>query len=611
MDPLPPIPPPRWTAAPKSNKGGPRTASFVLDKSKPGEFQALALGVTPEALTEPVAEPGLTPRQLEHARAVIAELQRRSIEALKLYEPLPSQLEFHLSMARQRISRGSNRSGKSTVTLVELAMAVTGQHYQPDKYPKENGRAIVVAKDEEKIGEVIWKKLGRAYCFKMVRDPETKQWRAYRPATDQGLKFKYAPPLIPPRMIKEIAWYSKKSGIPRKVILKNGWEINFYSSKSDPFSIQGTDIDLVLFDEEIVHHDWFPEAITRLVDRAGWFMWGATPQTGTQQLYDLHLRAESWRDDVEAGLASPSDVPPVVECFMSVFDNPHLPEKARDEWIESLDEDQRRVRVQGEFAISGIKIYDAYFFPRGIHGVEPFPVPASWTRFAFIDPGAQVCAVLFAAVPPMKAPLVLEEGVERGHYGDFVYFYDELYLRPCDARKLATRMSQKIGGQEIYEFVIDHHGGRLTEIGSGKTPEQQYREAFRDLKVASTKTGHSFTWGSDDLNGGILRVKEYMRVRDDGTAKLRFLRGRCPKAVDELAKYQWRVVMGEITEHPLKRHDHQCDNVRYCCMLPSLKYQKPKPKAGKTGSAYDSYIEFKKQEKKRKLSKNGPGVTLG
>ncbi len=552
---------------------------------------------------------GLTALQVQHARALIAEADKRSIEALRLYEPLPSQLAFHMSMSRQRISRGSNRSGKTTVTVAELAMAATGQHYQPGKYPETDGRAIVVAKDLEKVGEVIWRKLGRAGAFKIVKDPVTGKWRAHRPGTDPpSLKTKPAPPLIPPRFIKDIAWDSKKGGIPKKVILKNGWEISFYSSKSDPFSIQGMDVDLILFDEEIVHQDWYPEAMPRLADRMGRFMWSATPQTGTQQLYDLHLRAESWTEEVEHEPARASEVPPVTEHFMSIFDNPHLTAEAKRDLEESLDDEEKRVRIFGEFAITGIRVYDAYFFPRGIHGVDAFPVPTSWTRYAFIDPGHQVAAVLFAAIPPEKAPYSPE--VDAGLYGDFIYFYDELYLRNCDANRLAARMRAQIGGQEIYEFVIDHHGGRLTEIGSGKTPEQQYREAFRLAGVTSTKTGHSFTYGSDDLDGGILRVKEFLRVRPDGTAKIRFLRGMCPSAISELERYQWKVANGVITEKPLKRNDHQCDNLRYCVMLPGLRYRKPKVATSRNSSAYEAFLEFKKWRKKQQMGGKGTGITL-
>ena len=590
---------------------GPKKPALVLDKPEPPPFVPMAMPLIPEVPqpSDPSKPSGPTPRQLEHVRKLIAEAQARSIEALKLYEPLPSQLAFHMSMARQRISRGSNRSGKTTVTAVELAMAVTDQHWQEGKYPKENGRAIVVAKDLDKIGEVIWRKLGRAGAFKIVKDPVTGRWRAFRPATDAGLKTKPAPPLIPTRFIKDIAWESKKSNIPKKVIFKNGWEITFYSSKSDPFSIQGTDLDLILFDEEIVHHSWFAEAIARLIDRNGWFMWSATPQTGTQQLYDLHLRAEAWTEELELYPEKAAEVAPVVECFMSIWDNPHLSDKARRDFVDSLDDDERRVRVDGEFAITGFKVYEAYFFPRGIHGVEPFPIPHSWTRFAIIDPGAQVGAVLFAACPPLKPPDVPD--VDPSLYGDFVYFHDEIYLRSCDARKLAARMKAKIGEQAIHEFLIDHHGGRLTEIGSGKTPEQQYREAFAAEKVASTKTGSSFTYASDDLDGGILRVKEFLRVRENGTSKIRFIRGACPNAVSNMERYQWKVVNGQITDKPLKRNDHQADNVRYACMHPGLKYVKAKPNTAKTASAMDAFKALTKRDKARRVAKHGTGVTLG
>lgn len=579
------------------------------DPKPPKPFIPLALTVVPE-MPAPEPRTGLTPRQVEYARALIAEANKRSIEALKLYEPMPSQLAFHMSMSRQRISRGSNRSGKTTVTCAELAMAATGQHYQPGKYPTTGGLAIVVAKDLDKVGEVIWRKLGRAGAFKICVDPITGKWRAYRPGLDpENMKTKPAPPFIPPRMIKEIAWESKKSNIPKKVILKNGWEISFYSSKSDPFSIQGTKLDIVLFDEEIVHHDWYPEAWARLLDNMGWLMWGATPQTGTQQLYDLHLRAQGWTEELENEPEKANEVAPVTECFMSLWDNPHVPAKAKQEFVDSLDEDEKRVRVDGEFAITGFKIYEANFFPRSLHSVDAFAVPDNWTRFCFFDPGAQVGAVEFVAVPPLKYDGT--PGIDPALYGDFIYFYDELYIRQCDARKLATRMRQKVGGQVIQEFVIDHHGGRLTEIGSGKTPEQQYREAFKAEGVSSVKNGHGFTWGSDDLDGGILRVKEFMRMREDGTAKFRILRGACPKLVDELLRYQWKVTLGDITNKPVKKNDHTVDCARYACMHPGLRYVKSKVKGRAVTSAFDAFQAFTKREKNRKNAKNGTGVTLG
>lgn len=555
----------------------------------------------PRAAAASIARSGLAPRQKEYLLSLLAEKRKRQFESLRLFEPLPTQSQFLTSMARQRIARGSNRSGKTTCTCVELAWAATGTHPQPGKYPLRDGLAIVVAKDLDKIGEVIWRKLGRAGAFKIVHDPAVG-WRAERPGDAAlGLKAKPAPPLIPPRFIKEIAWESKKSNIPKKVILHTGWEISFYSSKSDPFSIQGTQLDLVLFDEEIVHKDWYPEATARLLDRMGRFMWGATPQTGTQQLFDLHLRAEASVEEKE-------ESPLVEEVFLSLWDNPHIDDQAKADFVESLDEEERRVRIEGEFAISGLRVYEGRFFPRTTHAVEAFDIPDHWTRFAAIDPGAQVGAVLFAAVPPKRPD---DPALDPALFGDHVYLYDEIFIRGCDAAKLAAKMKQVIGGQRIHAFLIDAHGGRLREIGSGKLPEQQYKEAFRAAKVGCETTGHGFTWGSDDLDGGILRVKEFLRTRDDGTPKLRVLRGRCPHFIKQMSRYQWKVVNGEVTEKPLARGCDMADCVRYLCQHAGLKYVAAKAVPARTGGAYDAYIRGKERRASRDRASRGTGVTLG
>jgi hypothetical protein len=355
------------------------------------------------------------------------------------------------------------------------------------------------------------------------------------------------------------------------------------------------------FDEEIVHASWFPEATARLLDRMGWFMWGATPQTGTQQLFDLHLRAEASAEEKE-------ESPLVEEFFLSLWDNPHIDERAKRDFVEGLDEEERRVRVDGEFAISGLRVYEGRFFPRTTHCVEAFDVPDSWTRFAAIDPGSQVGAVLFGAVPPKKPD---DPAVDPSLYGEYLYLYDEIFLRGCDAAKLAAKMKQTIGGQRIHTFLIDHHGGSLREIGSGKMPEQQYKDAFRKEKVACETTGHGFTWGSDDLDGGILRVKEFLRTREDGTPRLRMLKGRCPQFIKQMTRYQWKVVGGEITDKPLPRGCDLADCLRYLCQYPGLKYVVPRKTSVKPRGAYESYLRSKERRAARDRESRESGVTLG
>ena len=65
----------------------------------------------------------LLPEELpEHKRrrlrALSVEYALRKIEALRLYEPLPLQKDFHASLAKERIAWGSNRSAKTLTCAV-------------------------------------------------------------------------------------------------------------------------------------------------------------------------------------------------------------------------------------------------------------------------------------------------------------------------------------------------------------------------------------------------------------------------------------------------------------------------------------------------------------
>jgi hypothetical protein len=540
----------------------------------------------------------LSDRQKREILELIQEVHGRKYETLKLYVPMPVQNDFHMSDAHIRVIRGGNRSGKTTASLVELAYALTGQHPVPGRYAPGGIRAIVVAKDLDKIAAVVWRILGMPGAFRMTEDPFTGLPRLEQPGDKEaGLKFRDAPPLIPRRLVKAIQWVSLKASQPKKLFLTNGSECSFYSSEADPFSIQGVKLDLAIFDEEVKNEAWFPEALARLVDRGGRFVWSATPQTGTQKLYDLSLKAAEDREHHE-------EHPLIEEFTITLLENPYISAQDKEMFLLSLDdEEQVKVRVHGEHAITGFKVYAPLFFPRGIHSVDPFPVPHDWTRFASIDPGAQVAAVLFAAVPPPKMPK--DPDVDPGLYGDFVYLYDEILIKRCDAAKLADAFRRHTEGQVLHTILIDHHGGQLTEIGSGKTPEQQYKEAFKAAKIAVPQVGRYFTWGSDDLAGGILRVKEFLRDRPDIGPKLRIIRGTCPELVSAMARYQWRVINGQITDKPMQRAVDLCDSLRYLVMHPGVKHQQKVSQKKPQRTPYEQFQEFRARELKRREKKTG------
>ena len=521
---------------------------------------------------------------------VVHELAKRQCEALKIFEPLSHVEPFHACRAPERILRGSNRSGKTVHAAVEFSRAVVGSDPH-DKYPKTNGRAFVVGATGQHIGEVLYRKLFRAGAFKMIRDEKTGVWRAFRPWEPadklREKQAKPAPPLIPPRMVEDIAWENKKEQIPSVVRMKNGWEIRFFSSQGIP--PQGSDVDLVWFDEEIVHPLWYSEVAARgTVDREGKFYWSATAQKGGPQLYEMCERAEEEKD---------KENPRVVEVFAHINDNKFFSDEQRELFFAKLSEEERAIRIEGEFAFVSFKIYPE--FDRRTHGIPWFDIPSNWTRYMVVDPGRQVCAVLFAAVPP---PDYIDP--------DCVVLYDELYIRDSTARRFGEEVKRKSDGQEFYAFLIDHQGGRVRDAGRGLTIEEQYAEELKRQGVKSRTTGYGFTWGSTDVKAGLEKVRSCLLIRDNGKPKLLYIHDKMPNFWHEMTRYHWKRTasgMKELKEEPEKRNDHQCDNLRYLCMY-DPKHHRPSIVKKAAGGVH-AYLK-RKRERLAKMH-GQEGVVLG
>ena len=309
--------------------------------------------------------------------------------------------------------------------------------------------------------------------------------------------------MIPRRFydFNRIAWENKKDEIPKTIRLKNGWTIHFFSAVGAP--PQGWDVDLVAFDEEIDHPLWYTEMAARLLDRrqkntADRARSSPASSSGrprprrarsnstTSSAAATSLRrsptieARRWREDADAG-------DQVFEFGM--LDNPWVGDEAKQEFIDKFRDnpDEVNVRVYGKFALLGTRVYSD-FMPKGVHGIDSFPVPEDWTSYAVIDPGRQVCAILFVAVPPHSSEWAGRKIV-----------YDELYIKRCDAKTFAKAFVRRVNGRPIEFGIIDHRAGRITEIGSGKTHEEQYsarrsrRRASSSRRGAPTSSGRTTT----------------------------------------------------------------------------------------------------------------------
>ncbi len=531
---------------------------------------------------------GLTQHAIEQMKEVQAQLAGRRLEALRLYRPMPRQDEFHRDMASERIVIGGNRSGKSLCTFVEDARAATGQDPY-GKYPKENGNLAIIGRNWPHIGLVVYPMLFCPGAFKIIRDLETGEWRAFNPETDGDRlrEAKLAPPLIPQRFIKDISWVQKNAGYLNTVDLVNGWRIFCFSSEGEP--PQGFQADLVHIDEDINNERFVGEMQARLADRKGRFVWSAMPHSKNDALRGLVDRAEK----------SAEEQSPIIKVYRLRFlDNKHIDNEEKEKNIErwrALGVDEVRMRAEGEFNTEATLMYPS--FNPSIHEVKRSnlaAIPDDWTRYVAIDPGHAVMACLFAAVPPDDK---------------FTLIYDELYLRQCNALIFGEAFAEKARNQAFHSFIIDMHGGMLRDLGSGRLPHELYSEELRKRDIRSRLTGYGFIPGSDDIPARTAMVRQMLHVRGDGSVRLKFWEGSCPNLYRELRRYRKKttILNGQqfVTDTPQTRGEvHACQVLEYLCAH-EPKYHPPPRRELPPNWAWSYFLA-----KQKRAQAGQPGVVV-
>lgn len=523
-------------------------------------------------------------RQARMLLMLLREKSKRLMSGLALYRPLPYQELFHRSNAPERLIVGPNRGGKTTAAAAEVAMAALGKHPYLTYPTNGDMRVYCVAKNEKKIGEVMFRKLFMRGAYRLVFDRETGYYRQWEPWRDGYDLAQTVPslPFIPREQIAQISWIKKRENCPSMVKLKNGCEISFFTSAGRP--VEGVDLDLVWFNEEIYSGPWYDEMAARLVDRSGRFIWDATPQAATEELWNLHETAEKYKGDPTAR----------VQEFTLPFDeNPYIPTKQKEllKLKYANNPEQYDIRIRGKFRIASQRVYPN--FNVATHGCEPFTVPGTWTRYIVVDPGFANSVALFFAVPPLPSQRI--------------FIYDELYCHGVDVREFARQLKDKMAGQAFEAFLIDRHGSRRSE-SNGKTIGQQYSEALAEFGLRSHATGSSFRLVGDEgnlsINPGVQQVRSWLWNLNDGKPRLQVFHAYCPQLVEEMRHYRNKI--NPRTGRPIDKPDqdkysHGPDCCRYACEA-NISYVEPKHTAEVT-TRLDQYLaaKLKRRNKDRKF----------
>ena len=545
-------------------------------------------------------EGSATTQELQDVVRIAEEINLRKIESLRLYVPTLYQDEAHKCAVTNRIVSGGNQCGKSLWAAVEVARAALGRDPY-NKYRKPEGEIdfiiFIVGYDQKHVGRRLHRYLFRAGAFDIIRDLKTQEWRAYDPLKDKKLAHlrKPAPPLIPPRMIKSIAWANKAAKVFDSVTLHNGAEIFAFPSKGEP--PQGDQVDLYWIDEDIEYDDWVDEAHQRLSKRSGFFIWSALPKSKNTALIDMMELAET-----EEKAKNPN----CVAYRWSFLDNPHIAAEEKAKRVKELSargQEYLRLRIYGDPQANHWLMYPE--FSIDTHGLDrdELPkrgIPHDWCRYKITDPGRTRAGVLLAALPPPDSKFAKK-------YGNCIVVYGEVILKDCNAAKYASAVKRKCGDDIFWEWIIDEHGGRIRDMGPRSKPVKwYYADELKKKGMLSQSIGANFVPGCDDIEARVEAVASWLTIRPDGTTKLRVLRGALPEFQREIRKYRKKVDQrtGLVMDRPQYGRMQELMNCLEYLAARNPRYHPPVRKSRKPKSWAARRME---EKKKRREENREPG----
>ena len=488
-------------------------------------------------------------RQLEELNELKAILAGRADEvermlcqnALALFEPTrpeackfgDSQYEFLISVAKERVAFGANRSGKTVICIVDHAFHASGRY--PDYYPEEGKIAP---------GRTVDRK---GLCS-----------RIYAADYEHGIEEVILPLLrkyIPADLWTE-PYRDQSSGRAMGVVLTNGWEITFMSSKQSVLQSTGFAADLVQWDEPPQSEDMYFESIRGTIDKGGRIIVGATPTKLKDDWF-----SEGLKDMDLTGLRG--KYKPLV-VSLDVRDNPHIPKDDVEWWAARLPAHMRAMRLEGKSASEELRVYGGFIRTEEIWLPSDYTLPTDdkghpkdWLLSMGVDPhdGKPPAMLWIAWMNP-----ALNGGESEG-WAVMESFNPK--VRTIDDAVLEIIRIETMLGQRASIRVMDPNYGKRRSAINGLNIHTEYQEAakrhgvqmgFRVQFTDSQEFGHEQV--RKLLAANLPNGRPKLRIAPD----LRFL-------ATSLARYRYKdESKSKVLDNDYK---HMPDLLRYLAINPN------------------------------------------
>jgi len=312
----------------------------------------------------------------------------------------------------------------------------------------------------------------------------------------------------------------------RRLDWQDGSSTTIYSHDQDPAKFEGSNIDALFCDEPPPRAQWVA-AFRGLRNNPDYFVVLAGTPISEPWLYkEIYVPGISKKD------------PNILVVQGSTYDNPHLSQQFIKDFEARLTDEEKRVRLYGEFAHLQGRVFKE--FNRRDHVFMVQPWPEDWPVWCAIDPH------------PRKPHTVVYVGVTSD---DILVVLNELKIEG-DIEQLAMAMKnlESANGYRIVSRRIDNSGAG-TDWNRDSFIDQLSRFGIRTNPMRK---------GEKDVAASIQKVKLLLKNN-----QLRFLEN-CTETISDMELYAWQDYRNPETagvkEQPRKINDDMIDPLRYIVM---------------------------------------------
>lgn len=482
-------------------------------------------------------------------QAVIA--QRKRLNPLEFFKPLPGQLRFLSEDASTQLICGGNRSSKTTGVAKKI------------------------------IDKCISSKLRIWACAETFSDSVNIQQRKIWE--------------LLPKKETRYCYYDDVNGFRnRKLIFKTGSIINFKSYDQGRESFQGDDCDVIWFDEE-PPLDIYKECRMRLIDRNGKLIISMTSLKGmtelVQEIYeDADIIESQYAPLVGETLPRTLRKGNVHIYTLWSTENNYINQDRLLEETKLMTKQEIKSRIYGiPTSLSG-RIYP--MFNRNIHVIPPNRIPKSKvTLYHVLDPhDRKPWAMQWWAVDRTGTAYCVREYPWRRNFNE-MDSDDKTYSDYADVISATEKALVMLYGRSVSRRIIDPNFGN-------KTVQLSYRvgnQAATTPKYELKKLGFIFQDGIDSLETGHLAVRKWLHwAEKDGQIIVQpkaLINEECENTIRHLSRYSHKDIetsTGDIRDKPGVEDKYKdfADDARYFLMSNPRYIDRFSPETEPTGKVY-------------------------